>query len=51
MNDILCDKWNKKLCYLRNLNTKQTKSTHTHTHTHTNKFYTCIKNMKKNYEL
>jgi len=26
MNDILCDKWKKKLGYLHNLNTNQTKT-------------------------
>jgi len=46
MNDILYDKWNKKLDILHNLNTK-----HKKTALQTNKFYMCIKNVTTNYRL
>jgi hypothetical protein len=38
MNGILYDKWNKKLDYLNNVNTKQK-------NIQSNKFHTCIKNI------
>ena len=41
-NDILYDKWNKKLDNTHNLNTK-----HKTTDTQTNNFYTCINNVTK----
>ena len=46
MNDILYDKWNKKLDILHNLNTK-----HKKTALQTNKFYMCIKNVTTKYKL
>jgi len=46
MSDILCDKCNKKLDNLRNLNTKQKK-----TDKQTNKFYTYMKDVRRIYKL
>jgi hypothetical protein len=46
MNDVLYDKWNKKLDNLNNLNTK-----HKKTALQTNKFYMCIKNVTTKYKL
>ena len=46
MNDILCDKCNRKLDNLRNLNTK-----HNITDIQTNKLYTCMKHVREKYKL
>ena len=45
MNDILCDKCNRKLDNPHNLNTK-----HKKTDIQTNKLYTCIKDVRKKYK-
>ena len=46
MNDVLCDKWNRKLDNLRNLNTK-----HNKTDIQTKKLFTCMKDVRKKYKL
>ena len=46
MSDILCDKCNKKLDNLRNLNSKLKK-----TDIQTNKLYTCMKVVRKKYKI
>ena len=47
MDDVLYDKWNKKLDNPHNVNTKHTKKVDVYT----NKFYSCIKNIAKKYKL
>jgi len=46
MSDILCDKCNRELDNLHNLNTK-----HKKTDIQTNKLFTCVKGGRKNYKL